>query len=188
LGSEFIVVPWGCGGRGARCGAPRGEAVRDTSAHREGGPTPNEVIRLELYEPDVKSAFVRAQESADAQKHVRVTPQHVIVAMLEAGWGLTPFRRAGLVVEEILAAACQVVEQLPTTATEPAFLDQPLLAAMARAERLRMELGRPLVDLECTYRAFGESGFCSAAILDVVWSAADRWVIRQLRPGPPCAP
>lgn len=131
----------------------------------------SQVVHLELYAPSARAAFVSAQKTADARRHVQVTPPHLLVALLEAGAGRAAIARGGGDPEAVLAAAKRRVDALPTTGDGESYLSTDLLALMSRAESEAARLGRPAVDFVCLFRAFDAGLFALDA---APWPEAER--------------
>jgi hypothetical protein len=145
----------------------------------------DQTVHLELYAPNVKAAFARAQALADARRNAVVTVHHLVSVMLEAKWGHGACVAAGVAPERVLAEAEAAMNALPDDAKDLSYLDARVLNVMARAERLREILTRELVDFECIYKALGEHKVCSPAIGATTWSPQERLGVV---PGPSATP
>ncbi|NOU34062.1 MAG: hypothetical protein HOO96_39730 [Polyangiaceae bacterium] len=131
-------------------------------------------LQLEQYVKSVRRAFGAAQANADRHQHIHVTVDHLLAAMLEAGMGEDPCKRAGVEIKSLLGKATAALDALPRNATDLAFLDAELLATMARAEAVAKQLGAPLVDIQCMYVALGARKHLPTMIGLGKWSDTER--------------
>jgi hypothetical protein len=133
-----------------------------------------QTIHLEVYEPQVRAAFARAQTLADERKHHTVTWYHLVRVMLDVGWGTEPCVRAAEDPAALLARVDSMLDDLPANAGQLAYLDARLLEVMKAAEVHAKKLARAAVDFQCVFVALGEKQYVSPAIGAQEWSREER--------------
>ncbi len=97
--------------------------------------TDHSTLTLERFAPEARALIVAAQTLSDERQHAEVLPLHVLSAGLASEPRLVEtLRRAGADTAELSRAAERLLARLPR-AKEPAYLADPTLALLERAER-----------------------------------------------------
>jgi ATP-dependent Clp protease ATP-binding subunit ClpC len=97
--------------------------------------TDHSTLTLERFAPEARALIVAAQTLSDERQHAEVLPLHVLSAGLASEPRLVEtLRRAGADTGELSRAAERLLARLPR-AKEPAYLADPTLALLERAER-----------------------------------------------------
>ncbi len=95
---------------------------------------PTATIHLETYTPEARRAVGRGQGLADARHDKTVTPQHVLVALLEAGHAHASVRAHGIEPLVLFNDATRLLDDASAPVETVAYLSPALLIALRDAE------------------------------------------------------